>query len=187
MRKFALPFLAGLLILMACQIGATTNSSGRQDTANDNAAAQSVMPNIAGYTSVEATNISQAISSVGGSAALVTGNPEITALVGKIDSMITCYRNVGAISARVYTDANIAQVVAGEIPKVGALAVVNTDRLSRNLLNCAISGNSGFSAQSAGVQPCGGTGQLTRDGENLWFIYAATAPELCSAFVTALK
>jgi hypothetical protein len=60
------------------------------------------------------------------------------------------------------------------------VAVVNQDRLSRNLLNCVVGGAQTFSAQA--VQPCGGSGTVVVDGETIHYIYAATNTELCVAY-----
>ena len=183
-RLFAL--FALLIALSACSaagdiLGGAVPTTG--DTAADPSAAQRFLPNLAGYTATEATNISSAISTVGGGASLITGNPATAALVAQIDSMIQCYSGVGAVAARIYTENNLAAVIQGQIPKLGVLAVINQDRLVNNFLQCTLGG--GISAQAA-VQPCGGSGSFTVDGETLHYIYAATDPALCTAFVQAM-
>jgi len=156
------------------------------DTAADASSAQRFLPNLSnyGYTSIEASSISSAIASVGGSASLLTGDPVAAALIGQIDGMIQCYQSVGAVAARIYTESDLSGALQGDIPKVGALAVINQDRLANNFLQCAVL--PGMRSQSAGVEPCLGSGTFSRDGETLHYVYAASNPELCSLFVAAM-
>lgn len=172
-----------MMLVTACSL--STAPTG--DSASDPSSAQNLMPTIAGYSSVEATSITDAITAVGGSAALVTGNAAVSAAIDRIDDMIDCYEGVGAVSARIYTEQNISQVLEGELPKVGALAIINRDRAVNNLLPCALQDQGGFSAQAVTVDPCGGTGNFVVDGETIDYIYAATDPELCGLFVSALN
>ena len=185
-RIFAL--LALMVMLVGCSavgdiVGGAVPTTG--DTAADASSAQRFLPNLSnyGYTSTEASSISTAIASVGGSASLLTGNPAAAALIAEIDSMIQCYQGVGAVAARVYTESNISTVLQGEIPKVGALAVINQDRLVNNFLQCVVP--SAFSAQAA-IEPCFGSGSFSRDGETLHYLYAASNPELCTLFAAAM-
>ncbi len=186
MRIRLLAVFVLMAVLSACSVagdilGGAVPTTG--DTAADPSAAQRFLPNLSGYTATEATSISSAVSAVGGGASLLTGNPATAALVAQIDSMIQCYSGVGAVAARIYTENNLASVIQGQIPKIGVLAVINQDRLVNNFLQCTLGG--GISAQSA-VQPCGGSGSFTAGGETLHYIYAATDPALCTAFVQAM-
>jgi hypothetical protein len=130
----------------------------------------------------EADSITDALTAAGVGGSLLTGNAPLAAAVAKIDDMIQCYQNVGAVAARVYTQVNIGSVVQGEIPKMGALAVINQDRLERNFLNCALSVGSGLSAQADEIQPCGGSGTTVVNNERIHYVFAATTPELCTIF-----
>jgi hypothetical protein len=169
----------GLLILTACNFTLSTGPTG--DTANQATSAQSFLPDLPGFTRTNTDSITSAISAVGGGASLISGNPALAAGIAKIDDMIKCYQSVGAVAANVYTENNIGRVLQGQVPIVGALAVVNEDRLSRNLLNCALSG-SAFSAQSVAVEPCFGSGSVRVNNETIHYVYAATAPGLCQSF-----
>ncbi len=176
MRKWIILMLALAAIVTGCQVVPTTG-----DTASDAAAAQRFVPqSLPGYVVTDATSVADALTKVGASGALVSGNAPLAAAVAKIDDMIRCYQGVGAVAARVYTEANIISVVSGQVPKIGAIAVVNTTRLQRNLLQCVL--NTGPSAQAAGVQPCGSSGSFTVNGENLEYVFAATDPQLCTVF-----
>lgn len=180
MRKYLLWLLAVTLMMTACTFSLNTGPTG--DTANQSTSAQAFLPDISGYSRSDADSIGDAITSVGGGASLITGNPALAAAIVKIDDMIQCYQNTGAVAANVYTQIDLASVLQGEIPRIGVLAVINEDRISRNFLNCALSGSSGFSAQSATIEPCFGSGSLQREGETIHYLYAATAPGLCSSF-----
>ena len=136
--------LAAAFIVLACTFSLNTGPTG--DTANQTTSAQSFLPDIAGYTRTDTNNITDAITAVGGGASLISGNPALAAGIAKIDDMIQCYQNVGAVAANVYTEDDISQVLQGQIPSVGALAVVNEDRVGRNFLNCALGGSERFSA-----------------------------------------
>lgn len=191
-RKLLFVVLLLSLFVAACsQIGGAGNlvpTTG--DTANDAAAVQRFIPNLSGvgYTSVEAQSIQTALSSVSGGASLLTGNPAAAALVAQIDGMITCYRTVGALDARVYYQADIANLLAGQVPSVGALAVINQDRIINNFLSCALGGAQGLSPQAAGQpQVCSGSGQIVVDGQTIAYLYAATSPELCNLMISPFQ
>ncbi len=170
-----------LLMLLLAACSTVTGPTG--DTANDPAAAQRFLPtSIPGYTVTEANTITDALTTAGVGGSLITGNAPLAAMVAKLDDMMRCYQNVGAVAARVYTQVNIGSLVQGQIPKIGALAVINQTRLERNFLNCALTIGSGLSAQSAEIQPCGGSGNTTVNGETIVYIYGATTPELCTIF-----
>jgi hypothetical protein len=174
MKRFAL-IVTCALWMTACSFTATG------DTANDTAAAQRFLPTVTGYTASEATSISSALSTIGGGASALTGNAALTVAIARIDGLITCYQNVGAVSARVYTPTTY-DITSGDIPGVGAAAVINEDRLRDNFLAC-VAGNDGpqsFSAQA--VEPCFGSGTFEAEGDTFHFVYAATAPDLCTTF-----
>lgn len=172
-------FIFASLLLMAagCQI-----VPGTGDSATDAAAAQQFVPqNIPGYIAVDATSITDALSKAGVAGSVLSGNVPAAGAIAKIDDMIRCYQGVGAVAAKVYTEANIAGAISG-VPKIGAIAVVNTTRLQRNLLQCVLN-TGGASAQAANeIQPCGSSGQITVNGENIQYVFAATTPELCTVF-----
>lgn len=173
MRKIlGLIFLAALLA--GCRV-----VPGTGDSITDAASADRFVPqSIAGYTVTDATSVSDALTKAGIASSVLTGNVPLAGAIAKLDGMIQCYKSVGAVSARVYTEQNLSAV---GIPKIGALAVVNTTRLGRNFLQCAL--NTGVAAQAADqIQPCGGSGQKIVNNETLEYVFAATTPELCAIF-----
>ncbi len=182
LRKLLL--MSAVLLIAACSRigvpgGAPVPTTG--DTASDPSSAAQFVPDLPGYISTNASSISSAVSTVTGGASILTGNPITAALVAQIDGMIACYQNVGAVAAKVYAEVNIGNIAQGQVPGVGALAVINQNRLVDNFLPCALGSNSRFSAQNAEAQPCGSSGTFTVNGETLWYVYAASRQELCTA------
>lgn len=180
MKRILIWLMIGVFTVLGCSFSLGTGPTG--DTADQSTSAQTFLPDIAGYSRTDADSISDAITSVGGGASLISGNPALAAAIAKIDDMIQCYQNVGAVTANIYTQTDISTVLQGQVPRIGALAVVNQDRLGRNFLNCALSGSDAFSAQTAAIEPCFGSGSFVREQETIYYIYAATAPGLCSSF-----
>lgn len=167
-----------LVLVAACQVVPSTG-----DTASDAAAAQNFLPTVSGYNMVEANSISDALTKVGAGASVLTGNLPLAGAIAKLDDMIRCYQGVGAVAARIYTEPNINPTT---IPRIGAVAIINTTRIQRNLLACVL--NTGAQAQRADeIQPCGGSGSFTVNNETLEYVFAATTPELCQAFQSQLK
>jgi phage tail sheath protein FI len=176
MRTIVVSIIFSIGIFMTgCQVVPSTG-----DKSTDAAAAQNFVPqSIPGYIATDATSITDALSKAGAAASLLSGNILSTGAIVQLDRMIECYKGVGAVAARVYTEQNPTTTT---IPKIGALAVVNTTRLQTNFLSCALNVG-GASAQSAGeIQPCGGSGEKVVNNERLQYVYGATTPELCTIF-----
>jgi len=167
---------AAIVSLVGCSI-----VPGTGDKSTDAAAAQRFVPqSIPGYDATDAASITDALTKVGAAGSLLSGNIVSAGAIAKLDNMIACYQSVGAVAARVYIDKNIAANPSA--PKVGVLAVINTTRIQRNLMNCVLN-TGGASAQAANeIQPCGGSGDKVVNNENLSYVYAATTPELCATF-----
>lgn len=176
--------LAMLAVASCSVVGGTNIVPTTGDTANDISAAQRYVPDLPGYISTNASNITDAISAVTGGASLISGNLLGTALVAQIDSMIQCYQDVGAAAAKVYVQVDIASIAQGQVPSAGALAVLNQDRIINNFLPCALGSNNarGLSAQAENPQPCAGSGSFTVNNETLYYMYAATEQNLCNQF-----
>lgn len=184
MRKsFLALLLMSVVAISACSVvGGTNIVPTTGDTANDASAAQRFVPDLPGYISTNASNITDAISAVSGGASLLSGNLVSAAMITQIDSMIQCYQNTGSMAAKVYVQADVASLIQGQLPSAGALAVLNQDRIINNLLPCALGSGQGLSAQSAEPQPCAGSGSFIVDSETLYYLYAATDPNLCAQF-----
>jgi hypothetical protein len=182
-KLFTALLLVAVLAVAACSVvGGANLVPTTGDTANDLSAAQRYVPDLPGYISTNASNIVDAVTAVGGGASLLTGNPVGTALIAQIDGMIQCYQNVGAVAAKVYVQANVGSLIQGQLPSAGALAVINQDRIINNFLPCALGSAQGLSAQAEQPQPCAGSGSFVVNNETLYYLYAATEPNLCATF-----
>lgn len=184
-----------VLVMLALLVGAcsmvgggsgSATTSPTQNFSGDAGAAANYLPNLTGYTRHDVANIQDAVTAAGGGAALLSGNVAAAALITQLDRMIDCYRSRGAVAANVYTENNIAQVLEGQVPKVGALAVVNQNRVVNDFLSCALNQGSSDSFGAQAVQPCAGSGQFTANNETMLYIYAATDPQLCQLFQSAM-
>ena len=184
-RKLGLLSLFMMLLIAACsQIGVPGNvvtvpTTG--NTSNDAAAAQQYVPDLPGYLTANATSITSALDTISGGAALISGNPITAAMIAQLDGMVSCYNQVGAIAAKIYTQANIASLAQGQTPEIGALAVVNQDRVANNFLPCALGSGRGFSAQAVQAnQPCSSSGSFQANGNTYLYLYGATQQDLCT-------
>ena len=169
-----LPLL--LALLAACSDLVPTGT----DTADQATSAQRFLPAPEGYIRNDAASLTDALATLGGGASLLTGNPALTAAISVIDNMIQCYQDVGAVAASIYTKISLDTLLQGDGISLGALAIINQERLSRNFLNCALGSAEGFSAQA--VQICSGSGTLLVANETIHYLYAATDSLLCLAF-----
>ena len=176
MFKRLLLVAVAITSLVGCQV-----VPGTGDKSTDAAAAQQFVPqSIPGYDATDAASVTDALTKVGAAGSLLTGNLVSAGAIAKLNNMISCYQSVGAVASRVYIDKNIATNPSA--PKVGVLAVINTTRLQRNLINCVLN-TGGASAQAVNeIQPCGGSGEKVVNNETLNYVYAATTPDLCATF-----
>ena len=114
MRKYAITIICLLLLITtSCQVVPTSG-----DKSSDAASAQNFVPqSIPGYNSSDTNSITDSLSAAGVSLSVITGNLPLAGIIAKLDNMVTCYKGVGAVAARVYTEPNPALT---SIPKVGA-------------------------------------------------------------------
>jgi hypothetical protein len=177
-RKLLIVVLCGLLTLAGCNL--VLQSTGH--TSTDPQAAQRFFPQFGNYNISATDDIQTAITTALGGAGLLTGNPAQAALVAQIDTVINCYKEVGAVDARIY----IERVTLDDlrIPTAGVLAVINQDRIRENFLSCVTRTPLGglLGAQSAQPEPCLGSGTFTFEGNTISFLYAATDTPLCDLF-----
>ncbi len=164
-----------MLVITGCSLDGV-GGGGTGQTSNDPAAVQQYFPTITGYSASPVSDIVAAITSVTGGVSLATGNLLGTVAMNRLQSMADCYREVGAVDARIYTQLNISQ------PVIGALAIVNQDRMTENLLNCAIGGSA--QTRTTEPQPCVGSGTFTANNDTYHYIYAASDQVLCTSFST---
>ena len=173
--------VALLLLLPALLAACSDLVPAGADRADQATSAQRFIPDLEGYHRSDASSITDAIATLGGSVSLLSGNPGLTAAIAVIDGLIECYQNVGAVAAGIYSPPGLESLLQGQGLSVGAVAVINQERLVRNFLGCALP-DAGASAQLASMEPCSGSGALLVAGEHIHYLYAATDPLLCLAF-----
>lgn len=173
MKTLRLVSWLSLMMLALAACGATGNISG------DAQSAQRLLPNLAGYTvtDVDAT-IDGAFTAVGG-AALVSGQVAITAAIAKIEQVLQCFQDRGAIAARFYTEADPASIV----PLAGAVLVINQSRINQELINCALGGQEERpTAQTITFEPCAQAGTFNYQGDTVSFVYVGSHATVCALY-----
>ncbi len=160
-----------MLVVAGCSLEGVSSTGQSSD---DPAAVQQYFPTIQGYNASPVNDIVTAITSVTGGVSLATGNLLGTVAMNRLQTMADCYREVGAVDARIYTQLNITQ------PVIGALGIINQDRMTDNFLNCAIGG--GAQTRSTEPQPCIGSGSFVANNDTYHYIYAASDQVLCTEF-----
>ena len=165
-----------LLSLLLPMLAACSDTS---NVANDATSAQRLLPNLATYsaTEVDAT-VDGAFAAVGG-AAMMGGQIGVTAAVAKLEQILQCFQDKGAIAARYYQAKNSSLTA----PRVGAALVINQSRLNQELINCALGGQaSNASAQAVSIEPCADAGSLSYDGDTISYVYVGSHTDVCKLF-----
>ncbi len=176
-RSMFVLLIVGLLSLTGCELATETGH-----TSSDAPAAQNFFPALPGYNIQTTDNVQDAITAAMGGASLLSGNPIQAALVTQVDRVIDCYREVGAVDARVYVE-QIGNLETVRVPIAGVLAVINQDRVRENFLQCVTSTPlDGFRAQSAQPEPCYGSGTFRFGDDTISYLFAATDQPLCQSF-----
>lgn len=147
--------------------------------------AAEMLPVLPGYNHVEGQTITTYVSTLAGGAALLAGQPQLTATVAVVDHIIGCYQDVGAVRARVYSQ--VEQPLAA-----GAIAIGDRNLLSdpTNLFQCVLPATLDAvptAPEGIEVQPCTANYTITRDDNEFYIIYAGTTPEVCAAFCENLE
>lgn len=171
---FVLVTITGLALLQGCD----NEPDGPPPAAE-------MLPTLSGYNQVEGQTITTYVSTMAGGAALLAGQPQLTAAVAVVDHIIGCYQDVGAVRARVYSQ--VEQPLAA-----GAIAIGDRNEISDpgNLFYCVLPAT--LDAIPTGpneieVQPCTANYTITRDDNEFYIIYAGTTPEVCAAFCENLE
>jgi hypothetical protein len=179
MRPIRLLILLLLVVIVAtaCSLAGETG-----DRNTDATAAQSFVPDLPGYTEHTTDNLRDTLVATLGGASVLSGNPVQALLVAKVDDLVDCYQDVGALEAKIYTqNVDLSEIA---IPIGGVLAVVNQDRVRDNFLACLLRPPQMdmFGAQGVEPEPCYGYGTFTVQEETISFLYAATDQPLCNEF-----
>jgi hypothetical protein len=139
------------------------------------------MPDLPGFDVIEGQVVQDYIASLAQGAALLSGNPELAALIIKVDSVIACYQDVGAVNARLYSDEAFPL-------SSGAIAIADRNRLADpdTLFQC-IGGRFVPMSSKPELNPCSHSYTLERDDNAFYIIYAGTTQEICQAFCANLE
>lgn len=168
-----------LLLLTTALTAACAAVPPTGDNANQVLSAQNQMPPVpSGYQTMQGDSIQAALNAAATAANLGTGNLLGVALTNRVDALVACYRETGAVDARVYYS---IQDAGG-----GLAVVVNNDRLANNLIQCVNeAAGARFRSQDA-FQPCVSNGTFTVSDSGLTntftYIYMGSTPTLCTAF-----
>lgn len=176
-RRLMLIVMVAVVALAACQ------DTG--DRRTDVEAAQNFFPQLNGYTAYETDNVQQAITSALGSAGALTGNLVQAALIERVDSLLACYRERGAVDAKIYIE-QLGNLETARLPIAGAMVVINQSRMQDNFLSCLAADplEGVFGAQGAVPEPCTGNGSFTFNGDTISYAYVASDRPLCTIFAT---
>lgn len=162
--------LVAVTVISACGRAATQEPS-----------AASLMPNLPDYYVNDTVNIQDAISKVASLTSLGAAHPELAGLIAGINNLLTCYQNSGAIQGRTYVN-------KADVFKAGIVVVVNRNAVSdpTTFINCVVP-PSARSLRPATLQPCAKAYTLNTANNQYYIGYAATDPEVCQAFCSALQ
>lgn len=177
------------LFFILTVIALTFSACGQTGDKNtDPEAAQSFFPQVTGYRTYETENVQQALTSALGSTSALTGNLVGTALIERVDSLLSCYRSVGAVDAKIYVE-NLSNVTTARLPIAGALVVINQNRIQSNFLSCLTADplEGVFGAQSANPEPCSSSGSFKFNNDTIAFAYVASDRPLCDTFAAHFR
>ncbi len=166
--------LVGLItVITAVLLSACGQSSGGTTAA-------SLLPNLPDYQVSDTQNLQDAIAKVAGGAAVLAGQPEAAGAVVGVNALVTCYQKAGAIQSRSYVNKT-------DVLKAGVVVIIDRNAVTdpKTFLSCVAP--SGPSIRAPSIQPCGKAYTLNRDNNQFYIGYAATNPEVCQAFCSALQ
>jgi hypothetical protein len=180
--RLALLSLVVMLVVTSC--GVVPGLDPLATPASNAPAASVYLPNLAGYSRLEAQSIIDFIAGLGEAGTALVGQFQATAVIAMVDSVATCYQEIGAVAASGYSK--------NELPIIaGVVAVANRDLLlnPQTFLAClagaqqrtALDGQGG-----GGMQPCSHSYTIEIAGDTFDFLYAGTDIEVCQAFCRSL-
>jgi hypothetical protein len=143
-----------------------------------------MLPDLPDHTVIEGQTLTDYLGTLAEGATLLAGRPDLAALALGVDKFISCYQDVGAVQARIYSNK--------ENPiSAGAVAIADRNALldPRNLLACVkpTPETGAASIQSFDIEPCTASYTLERDGNEFYILYAGTTQEICQAFCAQLE
>ncbi len=172
------------LILLSLLVGTTSFACSFMDSGQPTGTPPVVqmMPNLPGYKIIEGQSVQEYIATLAEGGTLLTGHPEMTALIDRVDGVFTCYQEAGAINTRIYSDESFAL-------SSGAIAIADRNRLTdpQVLFRCVGGQMVPFSTSGPSVDPCSRSYTLPKDDNEFYIIYIGTTQEICQAFCENLE
>lgn len=172
-KKFAV-FVVTIILLLAVIVGCDGSGGSAPNAAN-------LLPDLAGYNTIEGQSFTEALTTLGVFATLA-GQPELGAPIAAVSSVATCYQDAGAVNARVYSE-------QGEPVNSGIVAIGDRNALLNPItfLQCVPGGKGESSTQSVTIDGCSHSYTLERDGNEFYILYAGLTPEVCQTFCSNLE
>lgn len=173
--------LNGLMILAITTVLACGPAGSSTTLPPSAAPVVQLMPDLPGYQTVEAESIQSYIVTLAEGGSLLAGHPELAVLIDKVDDVITCYRQTGAVNARIYSDTGFAL-------SSGIVAIADRNRLTDpTVLFRCVGGQVVPFSREPELNPCSHSYTLQRDNNEFYIIYAGTTQEICDAFCANLE
>ena len=184
MRKL---ILLTLILVVAGLIAINCNGielpAGPGNAGNPPPAAE-MLPDLPGYKVVEGQQLTAYLGTLAEGEALLRESPNLAALLGRVDGIISCYEQAGAVRSRLYSNESFPL-------EAGAVAIGDQDQMlsPQNLFNCIGGSGKNVEAQSRGasIEPCSAAYSVDKDGHTFYVLYAGTTAEICQAFCSQLE
>lgn len=159
-----------MLVITACNTGVPRDES-----------AANLLPNLSGYTTENTLNITDALTKAGAGAALAGGQVQFAAAVGVIGNYVGCLQRAGAIEGRTY-------IQQGNPLKSGLIMIINRNKITdpQTLLGCAIP-QAPDMLEPPEYGFCARVYTLSKNNNEFYIMYAASSPQVCQAFCSALE
>ncbi|MGD9100301.1 MAG: hypothetical protein PVF45_07455 [Anaerolineae bacterium] len=140
-----------------------------------------MMPDLPGHKVVEGQTIQEYIATLAEGGTLLTGHPELAALIEHVDGVFSCYQDAGAVNARIYSDESFPL-------SSGAVAIADRNRLTDpQLLFRCVGGRVSPLTREATLDPCSHSYTLEKDDNAFYIIYIGTTADICHAFCEQLE
>ena len=172
-KSFAV-FVITITLLLVFIVGCDGLGSSSPNAAD-------LLPDLAGYNTIEGQSFTEALTTLGVLATLA-GQPELGAPLATVSGVATCYQDAGAVNARVYSE-------QGEPVNSGIVAVGDRNALLNPItfLQCVPGRSGDSSVQSMTIDACSHSYTLARDGNEFYILYAGLTPEMCQTFCSNLE
>jgi hypothetical protein len=173
--KFLLALAIGLLCGAALACGLTSpRTTGTPPVAQ-------LMPDLPGFRVVEGEAIKDYVATLTEGAALLSGHPHLVLMIERVDGIIGCYQDVGAVKLRAFSDESFPL-------SSGVIAIADRSLLTdpATFLYCA-GGRMGPASAQATLSPCSHDYTLEKDGNEFQLFYAGTTQEICHTFCANLE